>query len=130
LTANESGVDFKSGHALMAFIYETEGEETLLQCLETWPFPRERCENYAKEYRKRGLVKLAEIMDNHAAKQAYSWDDPSNYPPDTKSDYEYWRDGELRRHMLSLLSDQPGAYQAWLKSRRWLVLSRPLSCSG
>jgi hypothetical protein len=122
-TANESGADFKSGHALMAFIYETEGEETLLKCLETWPFPRERCENYAKEYRKRGLVRLAKIMENHAAKQAYSWDDPANMPPACNSEFEHWRDGELRRHMMGLLADQPDSYQAWLQTHK----SRPLS---
>jgi hypothetical protein len=115
-TASESGDNFKSGHALMAFIYETEGEETLLYCLENWNFPRERCESYAKEYRKRNLGKLAEIMDSHAAKVPYTWDDQANYPADAKSDYEYWRDGELRRHMMGLLQDVPGAYRAWLQT--------------
>jgi hypothetical protein len=117
-TASEGDDKFKSGHALMAFIYETEGEETLLKCLETWGFPRERCENYAKEYRKRNLMKLAEIMDNQAAKVAYSWDDVGNYQTSANSDFDYWRDGELRRHMMQLLSDQPGAYQAWLATRK------------
>jgi hypothetical protein len=100
----------------MAFIYETEGEETLLYCLENWGFPKERCENYAKEYRKRNLVKLAEIMDDHASKVASSWDDPANMPLDANSDYEFWADGQLRRHMMGLLADQSGAYQAWLQT--------------
>jgi len=95
-TASEGGDNFRSGHALMAFIYETEGEKTLLECLETRGFPRELCESYAKEYRKRGLTKLAEIMDNQAARVAYTRDNPDNYPANANSDYEYWRDGELQ----------------------------------
>jgi hypothetical protein len=114
-SASEVPGNFKSGHALMAFIYETDGEETPLYCLENWDFPRERCENYAKEYRKRGLVKLAEIMDNHAAKTAYSWDDPANLPPESNSDYPYWRNGELQRHMMQLLQGQPDAFKAWIR---------------
>jgi hypothetical protein len=116
--AGEAPGNFKSGHALMAFIFETEGEKTLLKCLETWGFSRERCEDYAKEHRKRNLVKLAEIMENYAANMGYSWDDPANYPLDANSDIELWRDGELRRHMMGLLADQPGGYQAWLQTHK------------
>ena len=117
-TASEVSDNFKSGHALMAFIFETEGEETFRKCLETWPFPRERCELYAKEYRKRGLVKLAEIMDNHAAKVPYTWDDPSGCPDYYHGDHAGWAWDQLRHHMMSLLSGQPDAYQAWLKTAK------------
>jgi hypothetical protein len=101
----------------MAFTYETEGEDTLLKCLETWPFPRERCENYAKEYRKRRLTKLAEIMDDRASKVSYSWDDPATCPAYYYGDHAAWAWNQTRRHMMQLLSGQPGAFQAWLKSR-------------
>ena len=43
--------------------------------------------------------------------------DPTSMPADANSNYEHWRDGELRRHVLHLLAGQPGAYQALVKKR-------------
>ena len=114
-STSEGGDKFKSGHALLAFLYETEGEDCLLFCLKTWNVSRERAECYAVEYRKRGLQKLAEIMDNHAAEKAYSWDNPDNMPADSNMDYEYWRGSALRRHMMQVFQDDPAGYQAWLR---------------
>src|SRR5262249_33727172 len=107
---SESGSSetFKSVHAFLAYIYETEGEEILLKCLKEWGIYRERAEKYAKEYRKRGLVKLAGIMDNHAANSAYSWDDPATCPEYYYGDHAGWAWNKLRRHMMQLLSGQPG----------------------
>jgi hypothetical protein len=116
--ASEGVGEFKSGHAMMAYVYETEGEEAFRKCLETWDFPRDRCELYAQEYRKRRLTKLAEIMDEFAANTPYSWDDPADCPGYYYGDHAGWAWDQLRHHMMRVFTGDPQGYQAWLKSQK------------
>jgi hypothetical protein len=109
---------FKSGHAIVAYVFEHFGEKELLKHLESLNISRETAETYAIENRKRSMTKLAELMDKHAAETAYSWDNPANMPADANDDFEHWRNSALRRHMMNIYAGQPDAYQAWLKSRR------------